>query len=195
VLGFLLLVAVVAIVTPLYHLFTTGTASSTEIEIALFVLGLVILFFAAPWYTVLGGVALLATVFFYSAFNPDSPAPSYGFVRNVLWGFQLVGYLWVGAKRSRREYGTRGSRENRTETKRSRIQTLGLGEIPAPEHDHREVANTEKAPDRYYQVLGLQHGATKEEIKQAHRDLVKIWHPETGSAKTTHGSGTRLRPS
>jgi len=74
VLGFLLLVAVVAIVTPVYHFFTTGSASSTEIGIAVFVLGLIILFFAAPVVHGSGGTALLATVFFYAAFNPD-PLP------------------------------------------------------------------------------------------------------------------------
>src|ERR1039457_6483760 len=76
VLGFLLCAAAIAIVTPIYHLAATGTASAMEIEIALLVIGLLILFFSAPWYTVLGGIALLATVFFYVAMNPDGSAPS-----------------------------------------------------------------------------------------------------------------------
>ena len=181
VLGFLLLVAVVAIVTPVYHLVTTGAASSTEIEVALFVLGLIILFFAAPWYTVLGGTALLATVFFYAAFNPDPPAPSYELVRNVLWGFLLVGFLWVGAKRSRRNkvYADPGKPTKGTD--RGRAQASRPQRNAAPKSDHSEGAKRANAPD-YYRVLGLQNGATKEEIKQAYRDLVKVWHPDRFSA-------------
>jgi hypothetical protein len=32
--------------------------------------------------------------------------------------------------------------------------------------------------DKYYQILGLTPGASKEEIKQAYKDLVKVWHPD-----------------
>jgi DnaJ domain len=180
VLGFLLLAAAIAIVTPVYHLITTGTASAMEIEIALFVIGLIVLFFAAPWYTVLGGIALLATVFIYFAMNPDGSVPSSELVRSVLWGFQLVGFLWVGAKRSRRsrDYDTPNRDERRTGATWGRIQTLGLDGIPAPERHHREVAIADRAPDWQYRALGLQNGATKTEIKQAYRDLAKIWHPD-----------------
>jgi len=188
VIGFLLLVAVIAIGTPLYHLFTTGTASSTEIEIALFVLGLVILFFTASWYTVLGCISLFATVVIYFALNPDTSAPSYDLVKNVLWGFQLVGFVWVGVKHCRRNrvycrnrvYGDSGKRAKRTD--RGRVHTARPRRHSAHEHDHREVANTEKAPDHYHQVLGVQNGASTEELKQAHRDLVKVWHPDRFSA-------------
>src|SRR5579863_3041704 len=31
---------------------------------------------------------------------------------------------------------------------------------------------------RYYQVLGVEPGASLEEVKEAHRDLVKVWHPD-----------------
>jgi hypothetical protein len=180
VLGFLLLAAAIAIVTPVYHLITTGTASAMEIEIALFVLGMIILFFSAPWYTVLGGTALLATVFIYFAFNPDGSAPSSELVRSVLWGFQLVGVLWVGAKRNRRsrDYVTSGRENGRTGATRGRIKTLGLDGIPAPERPHRVVVMPDKAPDWQYRALGLQNGATKAEVKQAYRDLAMIWHPD-----------------
>lgn len=32
--------------------------------------------------------------------------------------------------------------------------------------------------DRYYNILGLKPGASQEEVKQAYRDLVKVWHPD-----------------
>jgi Flp pilus assembly protein TadD len=32
--------------------------------------------------------------------------------------------------------------------------------------------------DKYYQILGLNPGASEEEIKQAYKDLVKVWHPD-----------------
>lgn len=32
--------------------------------------------------------------------------------------------------------------------------------------------------DRCYQTLGLPRGVSKEDVKQAYRDLVKVWHPD-----------------
>jgi tetratricopeptide (TPR) repeat protein len=32
--------------------------------------------------------------------------------------------------------------------------------------------------DKYYQALGLNPGASEEEIKEAYRDLVNVWHPD-----------------
>ena len=32
--------------------------------------------------------------------------------------------------------------------------------------------------DRYYEILDLQPGASPEEVKQAYRELVKVWHPD-----------------
>jgi energy-coupling factor transporter transmembrane protein EcfT len=185
VLGFLLLVAVVAIVTPVYHLVTTGTASAMEIEIALFVIGLAILFLSAPWFTVLGGIALFATAFFYSASQTDSPVPSYETVRNVLWGFQLLGYLWVGAKHRRRKNKVYADSGRPMEsTNRKRVHTPRPRRHSAPKRDRSQAAKREQAPD-CYQVLGVQKTATRKEIKQAHRDLVKIWHPDRFSADDT----------
>ena len=32
--------------------------------------------------------------------------------------------------------------------------------------------------DKYYQILGLNPGASEEEIKQEYKDLVNVWHPD-----------------
>lgn len=32
--------------------------------------------------------------------------------------------------------------------------------------------------DRYYKILGLEPGASPEEVKQAYRDLCRVWHPD-----------------
>lgn len=32
--------------------------------------------------------------------------------------------------------------------------------------------------DQYYQVLELQAGASKDEVREAFRDLLKVWHPD-----------------
>lgn len=35
-----------------------------------------------------------------------------------------------------------------------------------------------KANERYYKVLGLEEGATLEEVNQAYKDLAFVWHPD-----------------
>jgi curved DNA-binding protein CbpA len=32
--------------------------------------------------------------------------------------------------------------------------------------------------DRYYKILGLEPGASPEQVKEAYRDLAKVWHPD-----------------
>jgi curved DNA-binding protein CbpA len=32
--------------------------------------------------------------------------------------------------------------------------------------------------DKYYRILGLKPGASREKVKQAYRDLVTVWHPD-----------------
>ena len=39
----------------------------------------------------------------------------------------------------------------------------------------------EKGPakiNRYIEILGLKPGASQEEVNQAYRDLVNVWHPD-----------------
>jgi DnaJ-domain-containing protein 1 len=39
----------------------------------------------------------------------------------------------------------------------------------------------EKGPEkinRYIEILGLKPGASQEEVNQAYRDLVNVWHPD-----------------
>lgn len=36
----------------------------------------------------------------------------------------------------------------------------------------------EKSTERYYEILELKAGASQEEIKDAYRDLAKVWHPD-----------------
>ena len=42
-------------------------------------------------------------------------------------------------------------------------------------------AKKEKGPEkisRCIEILGLKSGASQEEVNQAHRDLVNVWHPD-----------------
>lgn len=42
--------------------------------------------------------------------------------------------------------------------------------------------NGAAGPEADYWVLGVKPGASLEEIKEAHRDLVKVWHPDRFAA-------------
>lgn len=88
----------------------------------------------------------------------------------------------MGAKRSRRNrvYDDSCKQEKRTE--RKRLHASRPRRHSAPKRDNSEVAKPDKAPGHYYEVLGLQNGATKNEVQQAYRDLVKVWHPDRFSA-------------
>ena len=39
-----------------------------------------------------------------------------------------------------------------------------------------------RAQDHYYQVLGIDRFASAEELRQAHRDLAQVWHPDRFAA-------------
>ncbi len=41
-----------------------------------------------------------------------------------------------------------------------------------------QILHARDARGRYYEILELQPGASREEVKRAYRDLVKIWHPD-----------------
>ena len=79
-----------------------------------------------------------------------------------------------------RVYDDSCKQEKRTE--RERIHASRPRRHSAPKRDHSEIAKPDKAPGHYYEVLGLQNGATKNEVQQAYRDLVKVWHPDRFSA-------------
>jgi hypothetical protein len=94
----LLLLALVAISTPIYHYICGHGVSSKEIEIALLVLRWLVLLIAAPEYKAWGAITLFATLYFYFLFFPNGPRPSYEQLALVLLAFQIVGYLWVGVR-------------------------------------------------------------------------------------------------
>jgi hypothetical protein len=102
----------------------------------------------------------------------------------MCWGFLVVGYLWVGLKHWNKNGDHAQSEEWQINTgaQETPSPTPGLNNRPvdfsAQEEEHGDVAGGGEADDRYYEVLGLQTGATKEQVKQAHRDLVKVWHPD-----------------
>jgi DnaJ family protein C protein 19 len=53
------------------------------------------------------------------------------------------------------------------------------GERPSPPTPPTEAAMT---PDQAYEVLGLKPGATPEEIREAHRCLMRSNHPDAGGS-------------
>ena len=48
--------------------------------------------------------------------------------------------------------------------------------------------------DRFYEILGLNPGASSEEIKAAYRDMAKVWHPDRRTQRI-RGSPFALWPS
>src|SRR5208282_2473703 len=93
-------------------------------ELAFYLLGAVILFFAAPYYTIFVGIgSLLCAAYFF----PNSP-PSL-----VIGGFELVGFVWVGFKfhmwlgdkrRDKEEERRRQEELRKEEEKRERQERL-----------------------------------------------------------------------
>ena len=49
--------------------------------------------------------------------------------------------------------------------------------------------------DKYYQILGLNPGASEEEIKEAYRDLVNVWHPDrfSNNPRLRHKANQRMK--
>ncbi len=48
--------------------------------------------------------------------------------------------------------------------------------------------------DKYYQILGLNPGASEEEIKEAYRDLVTVWHPDrfSNNSRLRHKANEKI---
>ena len=49
--------------------------------------------------------------------------------------------------------------------------------------------------DKYYQILGLNPGASEEEMKEAYRDLVTVWHPDrfSNNPRLRHKANERIK--
>jgi len=93
-------------------------------ELGLYALGAVILFFAAPYYTIFVGVgSLLCAAYFFSECSPSV----------VIGGLELVGFVWVGFKlhmwlgdkrREKEEERRRQEELRKKEEKRERQERL-----------------------------------------------------------------------
>jgi len=93
-------------------------------ELGLYALGAVILFFAAPYYTIFVGIgSLLCAAYFFPNSSPSV----------VIGGFELVGFVWVGfklhmwlgdKKRQKEEEQRRQQELRKEEEKRERQERL-----------------------------------------------------------------------
>ena len=65
------------------------------------------------------------------------------------------------------------SPESPSHSKRESGPSAESGEEPPPSPRHTAEEN-----DHYYQLLGLEHGATEEDVVRAYGDLIAVWNPD-----------------
>jgi hypothetical protein len=93
---FLLLVAaVVCIGVPIYGYLHGGSFNLVQFALGCWILGFVVMFFGAPWYTLFTGAAIFCSLFWWDI-NKD--AASQSMFITVVWMYEGVGLLLVAAK-------------------------------------------------------------------------------------------------
>jgi len=86
---FLLLVAaVMCIGVPIYGYLHGGSLSSFQFALGCWILGLVVMFFGAPWYSLFAGAAIFCSLFWWDI-NKD--ASSQSMFITVVWVYEGVG--------------------------------------------------------------------------------------------------------
>jgi hypothetical protein len=93
---FLLLVAAgVCIGVPIYGYFQSGSFNSAQFALGCWILGFVVMFFGALWYSLFAGAAIFCSLFWWHI-NQD--AASQSIFITVLWIYEGIGLLLVAAK-------------------------------------------------------------------------------------------------
>jgi DnaJ domain len=109
-------------------------------ELGLYALGAVILFFAAPYYTIFVGVgSLLCAAYFFPNSSPSV----------VLGGFELVGFVWVGFKL----HMWLGDKRREKEEERRRQQELRKEEEKRERQERLRCKITENAQRQFGQAV------------------------------------------
>lgn len=93
---FLLLVfAGVCIIGPIYYFLHGGSFSSFQFGVGCWILGLLVMFFGAPWYTLFWGAVIFCSLYWWDINKDDASGNQF---IAVLWLYEGVGLLLVAAK-------------------------------------------------------------------------------------------------
>lgn len=128
----LLIFAGVCVVGPIYAVMHGGSFSSFQFAIGCWIVGFVIMLFGVPWYTVIWGVAIYGTLFFW---NINANESSGNLFIAVLWVYECVGLLLVALKISH-WFSTRQERREASQTV-CVPDSVGLEcqpQLPPPQH-------------------------------------------------------------
>jgi energy-coupling factor transporter transmembrane protein EcfT len=188
----LLIVAGVCIIAPIYSCLHGGGFSSFEFALGCYILGFLIMLFGAPIYTTIWCAAIFFSLMWWDI--NASQSSQLQFIA-VAWVYEGVGLCWVGTKIGFKVNERRERRATRKEYRRS--ETTG-GQYRKHNTAFNEATATSEVPEdgsslssesccqectAAYETLGLENGSTLAEVKDAHRDLVKVWHPDRFSGK------------
>jgi hypothetical protein len=198
----LLIIAGVCVIGSISHFMQGGVFDSFQFACGCWILGFLIMLFGAPLYTIFWGAVIYCSLFWWDINKSDS---SSNLFVAVMWIYEGVGLLLVYAKvadwaKRRKKEPVRPVNAKNGSARRSVCtpHSQGLNDN-TPTRDKRRAtsktsddsfyANLEsliaaarvsdcKECEDSYRVLGVENGADAASVKDAYRDLAKVWHPD-----------------
>jgi hypothetical protein len=124
----------------------------------------------------LRGVILLMHIYESGAIFKTTESvgfPTVKFLDNFIYTIDQEYYKRVGKTSSKQESIADSKFKNREE-----YEAWKARKIKETEENRKSLRSKESNIAHYYELLGLKLGASEKQIKEAYRDLLKVWHPD-----------------